>query len=110
MSVVGEPTTHFDRYDWAMLAATAVAMVATMLLSAALWAGVIVAWAGSAIIGCRSACHTLGLFRHSNADEPETTSPSAAVRPPASTPPSTAARPPAGAQPSNAQPAAARNR
>ncbi len=94
MSSISEPATHFDRYDWTMLAATAVAMVATMLLSATLWAGVIVAWAGSAIIGFRGACRDLGLFRHRDVDEPETTSPKAAARPPASAQLSTLSSPP----------------
>jgi|SRR5580658_1820138 hypothetical protein len=99
MSDIDETDVLFGRFDWAMVAATAVAMITTVPLGAPPWAAVIVALAGTTIIVFRGACHDLGLIGNRSVDEPETASPSAAERlsggaPPSSTQPPTLSLPP----------------
>jgi hypothetical protein len=100
MSDIGETRALFDRFDWAMVAATAVAMITAVLLGAPPWSAVIVALAGTTIIVFRGACHDLGVFGHRDVGEPETASPSSLARPPASTKQSAAERPSVRTQPS----------
>ncbi len=86
-SILGEAAAEISRYDWGLMLATYTLGVVAFQLGAPLWAAVIGAFSGHAIVGVKHTRRNLGLIDSHDTDEREATPPRTVTSPPTDAPP-----------------------